>query len=155
MIPLWLAVVAGVTAALTALNAGVFFAFSTFVVPAARRLPPTEAVHAFQAMNRQVPRSLYLPVFLLSGAGGLVTAIAAFAVVGSGVLAFGGLIAFLALVVSIAVNIPRNNALETAGDAEADAAWQRYVGAWAVGNHVRTLLCVLAVGLLVAALVGF
>lgn len=155
MIPLWLGVLAGVTAALTAINAGVFFAFSTFVVPAARRLPPAEAVHAFQAMNRQVPRSLYLPVFLLSGVGGLATAIAAFAVVGSGVLAFGGLVAFVALLVSVAINIPRNTELDAATDAEATAAWTRYVGAWALGNHVRTVLCVLATGLLVAGLVGF
>lgn len=151
---LGLTILAATTAALTAINAGVFFAFSTFIVPAARRLKPVEAVHAFQAINRQVPRSLYLPVFLLSGAGGLATAILALLATASSFVLAGGAVAFLALLVSFAINIPRNTVLDGASDREAAAAWKRYVDGWALGNHVRTLLCVIAVGLLVAGLVG-
>lgn len=151
---MWLTVFAIVTAALTAINGGVFFAFSTFVVPAARRLPAVEAVHAFQAINRAVPRSLYLPVFLLSGLGGAVTAVAAFLQQSSGWLVAGGATAFVALLVSLAVNIPRNNALDAVKDVDAAAGWQRYVGPWAVANQVRTLLCFAAVALLVVGLLG-
>ena len=150
---MWLDILAAATAALTVVNGGVFFAFSTFVVPAARRVPAVEAVHVFQAFNRVIPRSLYLPVFLLSGLGGLATAIAG-AVTGEWWYAAGGAVAFLALLVSIAINIPRNNTLDAAGDADAEAAWQRFIGGWAVGNHVRTLLCLVAGGLIAVRLFG-
>lgn len=152
---MWLTILAVTTAALTAINGGVFFAFSTFVTPGARRLPPVEAVHAFQAMNQVVPRSLYLPVFLLSGLGGAATAIAALVAGGSGWLVAGGAVAFVALVVSMAVNIPRNNTLDTVKDADAAAGWADYVGVWAAANHVRTLLCFVAVALLVLGLTGY
>ena len=151
---MWLTILAAATAALTAINGGVFFAFSTFILPAARRMPAVEAVHAFQAINRTVPRSLYLPVFLLSGLGGAVTAVVALLVQGSGWLIAGGATAFVALVVSFAVNIPRNNALGTVTDADAVAGWQSYVGPWAAANHLRTLLCFAAVAFLVAGLLG-
>jgi uncharacterized membrane protein len=151
---MWLTILAATTAALTAINGGVFFAFSTFVTPGARRLPAVEAVHAFQAMNRVVPRSLYLPVFLLSGLGGAATAIVALIAGASGWLVAGGAVAFVALVVSMAVNIPRNNILDTVNDADAEAGWRDYVGVWAAANHVRTLLCFAAVALLVVGLCG-
>lgn len=146
-------ILAAATAALTVVNAGVFFAFSTFVVPAARRIPAVEAVHMFQSFNRVIPRSLYLPVFLLSGLGGLATAIAGL-VAGEWWYVAGGAVAFVALVVSIAINIPRNNALDAAGDADAEPAWRRFVGGWAVGNHVRTVLCLVAAGLLAVGFFG-
>jgi len=149
---MWLTVLAGVTAALTIVNGGVFFAFSTFIVPAARRVPALEALHLFQAMNRVVPRSLYLPVFLLSGLGGAALAVAAVVAGGSGWFVAGGATAFVALLVSFAVNIPRNNALDRVAEANASTGWQEFIGGWAIGNHVRALLCVVATGLLV---VGF
>jgi uncharacterized membrane protein len=151
---MWLTILAVSTAALTAINGGVFFAFSTFVTPGARRLPAVEAVHSFQAMNRVVPQSLYLPVFLLSGLGGAATAIVALVAGGSGWLVAGGAVAFIALVVSMAVNIPLNNTLDTVKDVDAEAGWAGYVGRWAVANHVRTLLCFAAVALLVVGLCG-
>lgn len=151
---MWLTILAVSTAALTAVNGGVFFGFSTFVVPAARRLTAVEAVHAFQAMNVTVPRSLYLPVFLLSGLGGAATAIAALVSGGSGWLMAGGATAFAGFVVSFAVNIPRNNAIDTVTDADAVAGWRAFVGPWAAANHVRTLLCFVAVALLVVGVCG-
>ena len=150
---MWLDVLAGATAALTVLNGGVFFAFSTFVVPGARRLPPVEAVHAFQAINAAVPRSLYLPVFLFSGIGGLATGVAGL-VAGQWWYLGGGAGAFVALLVSCAVNIPRNNALDAVPDADAAAGWATYIGPWAAWNHVRMLLCLVATGLLVVGLFG-
>jgi uncharacterized membrane protein len=152
---MWLTILAVSTAALTAINGGAFFAFSTFVTPGARRLPAVEAVHAFQAMNRVVPQSLYLPVFLLSGLGGAATAIVALVAGGSWWLVAGGAAAFIALVVSMAVNIPRNNILDTVKDADAEAGWREYVGVWAAANHVRTLFCFVAVALLVLGLAGY
>lgn len=148
---MWLTILAVATAALTAINGGVFFAFSTFVVPGARRLPAVEAVHAFQAFNRAVPRSLYVWVFLLSGLGGAATAIAALIAGGSGWLIAGGATAFVALVVSMAVNIPLNNTLDAVKDADAAAGWSAFVGTWAIANHLRTLLCFAAVALLALA----
>jgi uncharacterized membrane protein len=61
---------------------------------------------------------------------------------------------FVALVVSFAVNIPRNSALDAVKDADVVAGRPSYVGTQAVANHLRTLLCFGAVALLAAGLLG-
>lgn len=58
--------------------------------------------------------------------------------------------AFLYLVgtfgVTMAFNVPRNDALAglDPGDAEAATAWTRYVREWTVWNHVRTVAALAA-----------
>ncbi len=150
---MWWVVVAWITVGLTALNAGVFFAFSSFVVPGLRRMPPLDAARAMRAINRQVPRSLYLPVFLLSPLGGVIVALTA-VIIGKPIwLVIGGALAFAAALVSFVVNIPRNDALERADDADA-AAWGVFVGPWAAANHVRTLVATTGAVLLVIGLLA-
>jgi uncharacterized membrane protein len=41
-----------ITAVGCGLNAGVFFAFSAFVMPALKRLPPAHGIAAMQSINR-------------------------------------------------------------------------------------------------------
>ena len=57
------------------LVAGVFFAFSSFVMPALRRLPAAQGVAAMQSINRLAPT----PVFMTALFG---TALAALGVAG-------------------------------------------------------------------------
>ena len=54
-------VAALVTAAIgNGLGAGVFFAFSSFVMPALARVTPVVGVHAMQSINITVQRSMFL-----------------------------------------------------------------------------------------------
>lgn len=94
------------------LMAGVFFAFSIAIMPALRRVPATQAIAVMQVTNRAIVNPVFLLVFLgtaLLNLGALPMAWW----VGSLGLALSALIYLLgALAVTVAGNIPRNNALD-------------------------------------------
>ena len=48
-----------VTALGAGLNAGVFFAFSSFVMTALRRLPATQSISAMNAINKAAPTAWF------------------------------------------------------------------------------------------------
>lgn len=137
------------------LSGGVFFAFSTFVTGGLRALPPDRAAAAMTAMNRAAPR----PPFLLLLVGALVLAAATSVVglaggeAGTG-WALAGTGAYLvgALVVTGAVNVPMNDALDRSSDG--GARWPAYTMRWTAWNHVRTVVVATSavlLGLAVAA----
>jgi len=125
------------------LNAGVFFAFSTFVMQALGRLPSKAAVEAMQAINIEAPRPGFMVVFMGTAAVSVVLAIssigrlsepaAVYQLIGSGFYLVG-------VVITGTFHVPRNNALaDVAADSEAAAmAWTAYLRSWTRGNHVRT-----------------
>src|SRR6202022_1471444 len=95
--------------------AGVFFAFSTFVMPALARLPPTQGLAAMQSIN--VPALNRWFMGALFGTGGIclwlaVPSLRSWADPGAG-LGFGGSALYLvgAILVTIACNVPLNEAL--------------------------------------------
>ena len=55
---------------------------------------------------------------------------------------------------TIAFNVPRNEALARQDASEAVQRWRRYVAEWTAWNHVRTLAAVVAAALLVLAVFG-
>jgi len=125
--------------------AGVFFAFSVFVMRALAQLPAPHGVAAMQSINVVVVRSLFLPVFL--GTALCCAVLTAWwfvdppAAVGLW-LPIGGLSYLLGVFgVTMAFNVPLNNALArttpTAG--AGDAVWQDYLRRWGRWNHVRTV----------------
>ena len=57
----------------TALVGGVLFGFSSFVMPALRRLPPRDGLVAMQSINRAAPAS---PAFMLALMGTAVLCVA-------------------------------------------------------------------------------
>ena len=131
------------------LAAGVFFAFSTFVMRALTRLPATQGLTAMQSINRAAPNPLFMTALFGTG----VTCVALAVSAGSrlderaGMLQFVGAGLYLVvLVVTIAYHVPRNDALALVDPAGADAAraWARYAPAWTAWNHVRTAAAFLA-----------
>lgn len=137
--------------------AGVFFAFSTFVMPALARLPPAQAIAAMQAVNVAAINRWFMGALFGTAAACLALAVAPLvggrvpgrwlAVAGAGIYLVG------VVVVTAAFNVPRNDALAavTAGSVEAAGAWSRYLAEWSAWNHVRTVAGVGATALLVAA----
>lgn len=146
------------TAVGSGLAAGVFFAFSTFVMPALARLPADQGVAAMQAINVAAINRWFMGV--LFGTALACVALAVAPLLGGRVpgrwLVLGGAAVYLAgiVVVTAVFNVPRNDALAAvpAGGPAAAALWARYLAEWTAWNHVRTAAGVVATALLVAAM---
>jgi uncharacterized membrane protein len=147
-----------VTALGCALIAGVFFAFSSFVMKALARLPPADGVAAMQAIN--VAAISFAFMLALFGTGLACVALAGWALAESEasfapyLLAGSGLYLAGVIAVTIAFNVPRNDALARIEPSSGDApeAWTRYVEEWTAGNHVRTAAALAAAATLTVAL---
>ncbi len=154
----WLILLALLAAIGSGLIAGVFFAFSTFVMRALARLPADQAIAAMQSINVEVLKSLFMAVFFGTAALGAVLAIASlfrWGEPGSGALLVGGVL-YLAgnVLVTLRFNVPLNTALasEQPGTVSGADVWTRYLGRWTLWNHLRTLAAVLACAAYAAAL---
>ena len=137
------------------LVAGIFFAFSSFVMAALGRLPSQQGTAAMNSINVTVQNPTFFLAFFGTGLVCLALLVGAFAswgqlgsklIVAAAVIYLAGCIG-----VTMVFNVPLNNALAAApGDA---SLWSRYLDVWTNWNTVRTVACVAASGLFVAALV--
>jgi uncharacterized membrane protein len=141
------------------LIAGVFFAFSSFVMPALARLPPAQGIAAMQSINVVVLNRSFLTVYLGTAGICLVLATASlftWSEPGAKLRLLAGASYLLGTVlVTGAGNIPLNNELGGVSPDSTDAAalWLRYVSEWTRWNSVRSLAALLAAALLTLALV--
>jgi len=125
--------------------AGIFFAFSSFVMAALGRLPAAQGIVAMQSVNVTVIN----PGFMLTlfGTALLCLALAIMAFFSwsqpSSTLIIAASLLYLlgCLGVTIVRNIPLNDLLAAAqpGRPNAHALWSRYLREWTLWNHVRTL----------------
>lgn len=140
------------------LNAGVLFAFSSFVMPALKRLPPAQGIAAMQSINILA----VTPAFMTALFG---TAVACLGLVVWAVLSWGEQSAVLLLAggvlylvgaigVTVAGNVPLNNELAALHAQSADAAdrWNEYVTRWTAWNHLRVVAGLAAAAVLTIAL---
>ncbi|GAA0516966.1 membrane protein [Paractinoplanes deccanensis] len=134
------------------LLAGVFFAFSAFVMSGLRRLPESEGAAAMRSLNVTAQRPpLMIALFGVSAlsVAVIVRAVATWSRPGAAWLLAGALLTLIGAVgVTAAVNVPLNNRLDAGA-----ITWSRYLADWNPANHVRTVLClagcaVLLVGVL-------
>lgn len=132
------------------LVAGIFFAFSTFIMKALGRLTPPEGIRAMQSINLVVINPWFLGAFFGTAVICLVLAVSAvFELSDPGVvhvLAGSALYLFGTILVTMVVNVPLNNALAAVqpDSAEGTALWTRYLSIWTTWNHVRTICPLLA-----------
>jgi uncharacterized membrane protein len=145
-----------IAAVAAGLAGGVFFAFSSFVMPALRRLPSEQGIAAMQTINKQAPTPVFMT--LLLGTAALSAGLGIHAVLNRDeppaiYLGTGCLMYLASIVITAGFHIPRNNTLETvdAGAAESARYWTTYVSQWTAGNHVRTLTCAASAMLFVIA----
>jgi uncharacterized membrane protein len=140
------------------LMAGLYFAFSTFIMTALAGIERTAGVATINAINRVILRSAFMPVFLGSSVASL--ALVALGLLrrddpGATAMAAGGTIYFVGMfVVTMLGNVPLNNALAvTDPTQEADAGvWAGYLRRWTRWNHVRTLSSIAALALFILAI---
>jgi uncharacterized membrane protein len=148
------------TALACGLVAGVFFAFSTFVMQALERQPGTQGLETMQEINRTVIN----PWFMLAFAGGAVACVALVVVAvvrwgepGSPWLLAGGLLYALGTFgTTMAANVPLNDKLDRIAPGAGDALvqWADYCTRWTAWNTVRTVAAAAATVLLVVALLS-
>jgi uncharacterized membrane protein len=126
-------------------GAGVFFAFSTFVMQGLARLPPAQGMQAMQSINVTAVTPAFMSVLFGTAVAAMaagVTALLSWQRPGSGWLLLGGVLYVLGVIgVTAAFNVPRNDALAAVEPARADAAllWARYMSGWTAWNHVRAV----------------
>ncbi len=140
------------------LMAGVFFAFSTFVMIALARLQPTQGITAMQAINITVINPLFMVVFLGTAAACillLVSSLSKWHQPGVVYLLLGCLFYLIGtLGVTIVFNVPMNEALAKVEASSSDGAslWSSYLTNWTFWNHVRTTAALAAAASLTIAL---
>ncbi len=124
--------------------AGVYFAFSSFIMTSLARIETSAGILAMQSINDVILRSAFMPIFFgTSFAAAGVTAIAlldlsrpgALSMMSAGIIYFGGM--FLSTII---FNVPLNNKLKDADSHSAYGAevWDLYLCQWTRWNHVRT-----------------
>ena len=142
-----------------ALVAGVFLAFSDFIMRSLARTGGSGGVEAMQVINREVFRWVFMALLLgMAGVSILVAVLAWVAITGPG----GTLILAAALVylvgcfgVTVVFNVPMNTALagmEPSRDSTRDYWLRTYVPRWTFWNSVRTGAATLAAALMLAGL---
>ena len=141
-----------------AMMAGVFFAFSAFVMKALARLPAQQGIGAMQAINvAAVTFAFMAALFGTAAACGALAVWALFAwderfapylLVGSALYLIG------TILLTIAYHVPRNEALARVElpSAEAESHWRRYLSGWTAWNHLRATTALAAAATLTIAL---
>lgn len=128
--------------------AGLFVAFSTFMMKAFGSLQPSAGMQSMQAINRFIIRPSFLVSFLGTG---LLLVLACF-------ISFGSRSSFLlicaatvfyvvaCLASTMAFNVPLNNKLDSFSPESSDGHefWCRYLVDWTKWNHVRSMACIVA-----------
>lgn len=144
----------------SALVAGIFFAFSTFVMKALERLPQAQGLAAMQSINIAVLNHWFLGVFFGTGVLSLVAMGAASLRWNEpGMLALfigGGLYLAGSFLVTIFCHLPRNQALASIrpDDPGIADAWRHYVSGWTRWNHVRAAASLAACACFILAIMG-
>jgi uncharacterized membrane protein len=134
--------IAVVAVVLTGLSAGLFATFSYVVMPGLRRVEDGAFVGSMRAINVAILNPVFAVVF-----GGAAVALAAALVTSWDAEARPWLIAALVLyvagafVVTGAVNIPLNDALEAGAGAPSQLRGS-FEGRWVLWNHLRSMLTV-------------
>jgi uncharacterized membrane protein len=139
------------------LTAGVFFAFSSFVMNALGRLPPAQGIAAMQSINIAVINPWFFTPFFGTAAICLYLvfrSLSSWNQPGSSYVLAGCLL-YLAgtILVTLACNVPLNNALAGVKPESAEGArlWAAYLVRWTTWNHVRGIAALAAATLFTLA----
>jgi uncharacterized membrane protein len=145
----------------TGLMAGVFGIYSNAIMPGLRRTDDRTFVAAFQSIDRAIINPAFMATFLGALVLTALTALLHFTGESRSLLPWtvAALILYLVVfVVTIRVNVPRNNEIKAAGDVDrmtdVHGVRERFNEArWVRWNHLRAFASILAFGLLSWALI--
>ncbi len=142
-----------------ALVAGVFLAFSDFIMRSLSLTGGVGGVEAMQVINREVFRWVFMALFLgMAAVSLLISGYAAFSLSGPAgtlILLSGLVYLFGCFGVTVVFNVPMNEALagmDLAADATQSYWTGTYLPRWTFWNSVRTIACGLSAMLLMTGL---
>jgi uncharacterized membrane protein len=136
---------------------GVYFAFSTAVMPGLSRLEPVQGLTAMQSINRSILNPLFLSLFVGST---ILCALTIFVTLRGGptlksVPLIAGCVVFIAgsFLVTGILNVPLNDALEaiTLNDPGAPKLWSKFLTDWTYWNHARVISSLVAAVMIVVS----
>ena len=147
------------TAALSSgLMAGVYFAFSGFIMQAFGKIESAQSIAAMNSINETILRSLFMPLFFGSSLISVLLIIVAFvqwSEAGTILILIAGAVYFVGMFAcTVLFNVPLNNSLARLdpNSANAHQVWSHYLKTWTNWNHLRTVsslvTCILCVWLL-------
>jgi uncharacterized membrane protein len=132
--------------------AGLFCAFSSFMMKALSSLSDSNGIEAMQAINRFIVGPGFLLVFLGTGVLCAISALLVWNVSGPTLLTItaAGIYIVGCVFSTIAFNVPLNNQLEAVDSAseEGRLMWRRYLARWTRWNHVRSVATLISTVLL-------
>lgn len=140
------------------LIAGVFFAFSTFVMKALAQQPPAQGIATMQSINVTAINPWFMTAFLGTTFVCLVLMVSSllrWQQPGAAYLLVSALFYLLGCFgVTMVFNVPLNDALAVANpnSSEGTNLWARYLTNWTFWNHIRTLAAFIAAALFTMAL---
>lgn len=142
----------------SALIAGSFFAFSTFVMGALGRLPAPQGIAAMQSIDIVVINPFFMTPFVG-------TALLCLVAAGASIMRWhdpgaayllAGAVLYVAgtFLVTMLFNVPKNEALARVVPSSPEGAqlWARYLPTWTAWNHVRTIAAAAAMVSFIMAL---
>ena len=140
------------------LMAGLYFAFSVFIMTALARIGRAGGVAAMNEINAVILRSLFMPLFL----GTTLTALALVALAlldldrpGAMSALAGGISYVIGMfAVTMLFNVPLNNRLAASDPtgSSGNSVWDDYLKRWTAWNHVRTIASTAAGTLFISAI---
>lgn len=139
------------------LIAGVFFAFSTFVMKALAQQPVAQGIATMQAINLTVINPWFMTVFLgtaIACIGITIAVLFNWAQPNAIYLLIGSLLYLVGTFgVTMVCNVPLNDALAIVDPNSPDGAtlWAKYLTDWTFWNHVRMVAAIAASALLMWA----
>ena len=139
----------------TGLVAGLYFSYACSVMPALRGADDRTFVDTMQRINVAIVNGWFLLAFLGAAVLGVLAAVLHFGRAGFGWAVAGAVLYLASIVITGAVNIPLNNALDAAGDPSAapdlasvreafETTWVRWNTTRAVTSTAGFLCLVLA-----------
>jgi uncharacterized membrane protein len=140
------------------LVAGWFFAFSNHIMKSLGRMPEAQGIAAMQEINIAVINPWAMTALFGTALTCIALAVLSavegnepdvyYQLAGSAVYVVG------TVLVTMALNVPRNDALAAVDPLSAEGAeiWQRFLSEWTRWNHVRTVAALVAATLLTIAL---
>jgi uncharacterized membrane protein len=133
----------------SALMAGVFFAFSAFIMRAFAEIPCASGVRAMRSINRVILNPWFLVAFmgttLISLPIGILALMGRAGAGGPWLLAAVSLYLVGTFLPTAVRNVPLNHQLDRVTGSDVEAFWQHYLKTWTHFNHYRTLSSTLAV----------